>query len=117
MDRYLRLTHAYGFNQDDVIACCLAEHHGLACAAGYATQRALGRRGADVGVGLRSQSGHARFVTQYAALGALAGWIDGEDADAVPLIDTMLPERVNECAFANAWDARYADSIRAPRVR
>ena len=117
VNQRLRLAHAHGFNEDGVKARGLAEDHGLARATGNAAERAArGRRAYERHLAVGKPL-HAGFVAEDAAAGALAAGIDGEDRDAVPLADQVIPQRLNERALARSGDAGDADANGVARAR
>ena len=110
--RNLALAHAHGLDDDHVVACGLADQHGLARLLGHAAQRAAAGAGADVGAFVDGEVLHARLVAQDGAARDGAGRVDGEHRHAVAQSDEIQAQRLDKGGLAHAGHAADAQTKR-----
>ena len=110
------MAHAYGLDEDGVVAGCLAEHDRLACLARHTAQRACRGGRTDEGVLLLAQPLHARLVAEDGTACALAARVDGQDSKLVSLPEHVHAESVDARGLACARHAGDADAARVARI-
>jgi hypothetical protein len=115
--RALALADADRLDDHDVEAGRLEHTHRLARHLRHATERAAGRAGADIRIGLHREPLHARLVTQDRTARDARRWVDGKHRDAVTLFDQVQAQRLDEGALADTRHARDAEPERPPGMR
>ena len=93
----LALPYPDGLDKNLVEASSLAEDDGLTRLAGHATERACGRAGTNERGRVLRQLLHARLIAEDAALGTLAGGVDGQHGELAAMfvehMDAKLVDR------------------------
>ncbi len=111
------LADADGFDEDDVIAHGVKYQAGVMGGAGQAACLASRTERADEDAGVERVAAHADAVAKDRAAGEGAGWIDGDDGDALAALAPFGDEGVGEGGFACAGRAGDADQLGAAGVR
>ena len=111
-DRDFRLADPDRLDQHHVIACSLAEQHGLAGFCRHAAEGAGSGGGADEGVGVVGEVGHAGFVGEDRSAGAPRRRIDREHRNLATLFGQHGAQRIDGGRFADARRAGDADPHR-----
>src|SRR5262249_53279361 len=111
-DGDLRLADADGLDHHHVEAGRLAQEHRLAGSAGDAAEGAGGGRWPHERGGRARELAHPRLVAEDRPAGARARRVEGEDGDAMALLDEPEAECLDERRLPRAGRARDADANR-----
>jgi hypothetical protein len=113
----LRLAHADGLDEQDVVAGGGHDDQRFPGRAGDPAQRARRRRRAHERGRVGGEPGHAGLVAEDAAAAAGRRRVDRQHRDPVPVVDELAAEGVDEGGLADAGDAGDADPLGRSRVR
>jgi hypothetical protein len=116
-DFYLVLARADGFNQDHIAPGRVEEQREVKRHLRDTAQLAAARHGTNKNAGISVMVLHANAVAQDGAARERAAWVNGENADGLPLAPKNSGELIYEGALACAWRTRDTDKHGAARLR
>jgi hypothetical protein len=99
-NRHLRLTHAYGFDNDAFKAGGVEQRYYIATGFAQATQAAPCRHAADKDAAVATQGAHPHAVAQERTAGKGAGRVDGDNGNGYAGAAISLHQSGDQRRFA-----------------